>query len=270
VDTLGSSHVKLKVEDEAAVIWGFWAMRHALCLLGLVLFLSGTAKAQTSSINPLLVAVPYSISSSGAVTTAAAPASETLASTALVSAPLNTASFLPVATTANSSTPEATPADPQYVQGVFVNYNWQAYVGYTYFHFDADHGISRSQNGVNFSISYFFNNWFGVEGEFVATHDNPNNQSSWFVFGGGGPRFRWLAPKGIEVFAHGLVGYSHLTPQTPFGKQEAFAYELGGGADFPTPFRRLAIRVGADMVGTRYYNNNQFNPKAYAGIVFKF
>jgi hypothetical protein len=245
-------------------------MRQAFSLLGLVLFLTGTAKAQISSTNPLLAAVPYSMSSSGAVTTAPTPGSSVLASTPLVSTTLTSTPLAPAATTANSSTSEATPADPQYVQGVFVNYKWQAYVGYTYFHFDATHGISRSQNGVNFSIAYFFNNWFGVEGEMMATHDSPNNQSSWFVFGGGGPRFRWLAPKGIEVFAHGLVGYSHLTPQTPFGKQEAFAYELGGGADFPTPFRRLALRVGADMVGSRYYNGNQFNPRAYGGIVFKF
>jgi hypothetical protein len=262
------------VEDEATFIWGFWAMRQALSLLGLVLFLTATAQAQINSTNPLLVAVPYSMSSSGAVTAAPTPAPMAVTSAALVSTgfaastPSNSP-FSP-ATTANSSTSEATPADPQYVQGVFVNYAWQAYVGYTYFHFDAAHGISRSLNGFNFGISYFFNNWFGVEGEMMATHDSPNNQSSWFVFGGGGPRFRWLGPKGIEVFAHGLVGYSHLTPQTAFGKQEALAYMVGGGADFDTPFRRLALRVGADMVGSRYYHDNQFNPRAYAGIVFKF
>ena len=248
-------------------------MRQALCLLGL-LFLTGTAQAQINSTNPLLVAVPYSMSSSGVVTPAPTSApmavtSAALVSTGLVSTTPSNTPFLPAS--ANSSTSEATPADPQYVQGVFVNYAWQAYVGYTYFHFDAAHGISRSQNGFNFGIAYFFNNWFGVEGEMMATHDSPNNnQSSWFIFGGGGPRFRWLGPKGIEIFAHGLVGYSHLTPQTAFGSQQALAYMVGGGADFDTPFRRLALRVGADLVGSRYYHDNQFNPRAYAGVVFKF
>jgi hypothetical protein len=156
------------------------------------------------------------------------------------------------------------------VQGVFVNYNWQAYVGYTYTHFSAKGGISRNQNGFNLSIVRYFNSWFGIEGEMFATHDSPNNQSSWFLFGGGGPRFRWQARRGIEVFAHGLVGYSHLTPQTAFGKQEAFGYELGGGADFPTPWRRVGLRAGADMIGTRYFGDNQFNPKVYGGVFFKF
>ena len=139
-----------------------------------------------------------------------------------------------------SSSPAPAPVpDPQYVQGVFVNYNWQAYIGYTFTHFSAQGGISRNQNGFNWGIVRYFNSWFGIEGEMFAMHDSPNNQSSWFLFGGGGPRFRWEARRGIEVFAHALVGYSHLTPETAFGTQEAFGYELGGGADFPTPWRRV-------------------------------
>ncbi|MGH9746768.1 MAG: hypothetical protein ACRD59_11740 [Candidatus Acidiferrales bacterium] len=160
--------------------------------------------------------------------------------------------------------------DPQYVQGVFVNYNWQVYLGYTFDHFSGPQGISRNQNGFNYSLVYYFNSWFGLDGEMMATHDSPNGQSSWFLFGAGGPRFRWAAPKGIEVWAHALVGYSHLTPQTAFGNQGSFGYEVGGGADFPTPWRRLALRAGADMVGTTYFNDNQFTPKAFGGVVFKF
>jgi hypothetical protein len=28
--------------------------------------------------------------------------------------------------------------------------------------------------------------------------------------------------------------------------------------------------VGADMVGSRYFNDNQYSPKAFAGVVYKF
>jgi len=235
-------------------------MRHVLVLFGLVFCLTCIASAQTVQANPLLLAAPFTLSPSGVVS-ASSMSSVSGDSLNSASPPGGTLSSTP----ALNSSPE-----PQYVQGVFVTYSWQAYLGYDFFHFSAKHGISRNMNGFNWSISYFFKDWFGIEGEMIATHDNPNNQSSWFTFGGGGPRFRWQGPRGIEVFAHGLVGYSHLTPQTPFGRQEAFAYVVGGGVDFPTPFRRLSLRAGADMLGSRYYHDNQFNPNAYGGIVFKF
>ena len=247
-------------------------MRHVLYLLGVVLFITGSSSAQTNSTNPLLLAAPFSMAASGAVSAASTPSSSFSTADSLSPAPVSTSSATLAPnpfSTATMATPNPTP-DPQYVQGVFTNYSWQAYFGYAFFHFSGPHGISRNMNGFNYGIVYYFNNWFGIEGEMMANHDSPNGQSSWFLFGGGGPRFRWLAPKGIEVFAHAVVGYSHLTPQTPYGKQQAFAYVLGGGADFNTPFRRLALRVGADMVGTRYFNDNQFNPRAYGGIVFKF
>ena len=248
---------------------GVWAMRHVLFLLGFVLFVTGSSYAQSSPANPLLLAAPFTISSTGDVSAVSASPS----STALSLSPAPNASGSGESFAANpfSSSPAPAPVpDPQYVQGVFVNYNWQAYIGYTFTHFSAQGGISRNQNGFNWGIVRYFNSWFGIEGEMFATHDSPNNQSSWFLFGGGGPRFRWEARRGIEVFAHALVGYSHLTPQTAFGDQEAFGYELGGGADFPTPLRRIDLRAGADMIGTRYFGNNQFNPKVYGGVVFKF
>src|ERR1700751_489560 len=69
VDMPGRSHVKLWKHD-ALVILGVWAMRHVLCLLGLVLFVTGASSAQSSSTNPLLLAAPFSLSSSGAVSAA--------------------------------------------------------------------------------------------------------------------------------------------------------------------------------------------------------
>jgi hypothetical protein len=251
------------------VLSGGWAMRHVLFLSGLVLFVTGASKAQGSATNPLLLAAPFAISSTGDVAAASTSTSSAALSLSPVSIGPSSGDSVAANPFASAPTPTAAP-DPQYVQGVFVNYDWRAYLGYTYTHFSAQGGISRNQNGFNWGIVRYFNSWFGIEGEMFATHDSPNNQSSWFLFGGGGPRFRWQARKGIEVFAHALVGYSHLTPQTAFGTQEAFGYELGGGAEFPTPWRRIGLRAGADMIGTRYFGNNQFNPKIYGGVVFKF
>jgi hypothetical protein len=48
------------------------------------------------------------------------------------------------------------------------------------------------------------------------------------------------------------------------------AYELGGGVDINSRNSRWAYRIGADAVGSRYFNTYQFSPKVSAGIVYKF
>jgi opacity protein-like surface antigen len=160
-------------------------------------------------------------------------------------------------------------APPQDVTSVFENYAWQLYGGYTFQRFFELPGITENMNGFNYSIVYYWKDWLGFDGEFAATHATQDNVSSWFLFGGGGPRFRWSARKGIEIWAHALAGYSHFTPQTPAGVQHAFAYELGGGVDLP--FKdRWAVRLGADAMCTHYFNTNQFSPKVSAGLVFRF
>ena len=199
-----------------SVIWGFGRCDMFYFSWDWCSYVTGASYAQSSAANPLLLAAPFTISSTGDVSAVSASPS----STALSLSPAANASGSGESFAANpfSSSPAPAPVpDPQYVQGVFVNYNWQAYIGYTFTHFSAQGGISRNQNGFNWGIVRYFNSWFGIEGEMFATHDSPNNQSSWFLFGGGGPRFRWEARRGIEVFAHALVGYSHLTPQTAFG-----------------------------------------------------
>jgi hypothetical protein len=123
---------------------------------------------------------------------------------------------------------------------------------------------------VNWSIAYYWKDWLGFEGEMAATKGTQFGQNSWFLFGGGGPRFRWSGPRGLELWGHVLVGGSHFTPQTSFGKQEAFAYEAGGGVDAHSPWPRLGFRVGADMVGSHYFSTYQYSPKIFAGVVFKF
>ena len=164
----------------------------------------------------------------------------------------------------------AAPADPQYVQGVHVIYNWQAYFGYTFFRFYEVPGTQQDTNGFNYSMVYYWKDWLGADGEFAATHDSFNAFDGWFLFGGGGPRFRWAGPRGLELWGHVLFGYAHLTPQTSFGKQGAFAYEAGGGADITILRSRWALRLGADMVGSHFFNTYQYSPKVFAGIVFKF
>jgi len=174
-------------------------------------------------------------------------------------------------TPAPNASPARPAADPpQGVQGVFVNYSWQAYFGYTFVRFYEVPGMQQDTNGFNYSMVYFLKDWFGLDGEFAATHTSQNAFNGWLLFGGGGPRFRWSGPRGLELWGHVLFGYSHFTPQTSYGGQGAFAYTAGGGADINIRHTRWALRLGADMVATNYFNTYQYSPKAFGGVVYKF
>lgn len=243
-------------------------MRYVVILLGLVLLLSANAGAQSAASNsPLLPSSYFAVP----VTSDAPVNLPAVSLTPFNLAPSNPALANVAPGTLAPSTPlSLMPApEPQYVTSVFETYSWQAYVGYSFLRFYELPHITQNMNGFNYSMVYYFKNWFGLDGEFAGTHATQSDFSSWFLFGGGGPRFRWSARRGIEVWAHTLIGYSHFTPQTAAGNQHALAYELGGGVDLP--FKpRWAFRIEADAMGTRYFSTYQFSPKASVGLVFRF
>jgi hypothetical protein len=242
-------------------------MRYFAFLSGLVFLLSINTGAQTTAFNSVLLPSSYF---AVPATTDAPTNAPVIALTPFSSAPANTPpGVLPSSTPLSLSLLPAPPAPPQDVTSVFENYAWQLYGGYTFLRFYELPGLTPNMNGFNYSVVYYWKDWFGFDGEFAATHATQTDVSSWFLFGGGGPRFRWSAKKGVELWAHALVGYSHFTPQTPAGNQHAFAYELGGGVDLP--FKpRWALRLGADAMCTSYFNTHQFSPTAHAGVVFRF
>lgn len=167
--------------------------------------------------------------------------------------------------------PGAMPASPQTsAVPIYETYAWQLAANYTFFHFNEGGGFSPNSNGVIFTGNYYFRDWLAGEGEIMGTWGSQAGFTSHFVFAGGGPRFRWSLPRNLELFGHGLVGGAHFTPQTSLGSRNAFGYVLGGGVDVNAHHRRFAYRVGADMVGTRFFSSNQFSPRVYAGFVFKF
>ncbi len=256
-------------------------MRYFLVLVGMVMLATLSGAAQTMPGNSLLAALPFTSPFATPAGQPAPPLSPTLPASMPASlfvsmpAPVSADATSPIASSpasASLSAPPAASPEPQFVQGVHQQYSWQAYVGYTFFRFyESSHPtIRENQNGVNWSIVYYWKDWLGIDGEMAATYGTQGNQSSWFLFGGGGPRFRWAGPRGLELWGHALFGGSHFTPQTPFGKQEAFAYEVGGGVDINSHLQRLGLRVGADMVASRFFSTYQYSPKVFAGVVFKF
>lgn len=179
------------------------------------------------------------------------------------------ANFGPVASAESSSSEAAEP--PQGVYGVRPVFNFEAYAGYTWFRFYEVPGTEVNMNGLNFGIQYYLKPWIGADGEFVLTLGNQYPYQARFLLGLGGVRVR-VAPlrRNIFVWAHALAGGTHFTPQTAYGKQGAFAYEVGLGADVNLYHARYAIRAGADMIGTTYFGTYQLSPKISAGLVYRF
>ncbi len=246
-------------------------MRQSAFLLGVVLFFAGTASAQAT-----LDSTP-AVDSSAASSVATAqdtdrPQADTPQLFALLANPLSVAPLAPAAEP--NAAPSQGPA-PQTqaggVQSVFPQYSWQAYVGYTYLRFYEGGPFTKNTNGLNFSgVYYIHTGHFGIDGEGVGTFGSQANQTLKFWTGMGGGRYRFAAPRGMEIWVHGLVGGAKFVPQTNLGGQTGLAYELGAGVDIGAFNHRLAFRFAGDMLGTRFFSTGQYNPKVSAGIVFKY
>jgi len=157
---------------------------------------------------------------------------------------------------------------PVGVYGVFPSYKYQVYVGYTFLRFYVIPGVENNTNGLDFSIAYYFRDAIAVDGEMAVSVGTYTEQNSEFFLGMGGLRYRH--PMGrATVWIHGLAGDAHFSPQTAFGGENGFGYELGGGVDVSPRRLRLSWRLQADMVGTRLYGTYQYSPKISFGFVYK-
>lgn len=157
------------------------------------------------------------------------------------------------------------------VVGVFQNYNFQLYVGYTFLRFYKFPSHQVNTNGLDIDMTYYpEGRRFGAEGDLTTTFGGDLHETAKFAAGLGGGRFRTGLGRGVEVWGHGLLGVSHYLPQTAFGGQTSLGYEVGGGVDINAHHTRLAYRFEADMMGTRFFSTYQYSPKFTGGIVFKF
>ena len=183
---------------------------------------------------------------------------------------LDSSSPQPVSFHMPASAPLPAPRPQNGPIGVYEQLPFQAYLGYTFMRFyEAPHMI-KTLNGFDSSVSYYFTNRFGADGELFGAFGSQGGSAARLAFGGGGLRARWAVPRGLELWAHGLAGRTHFVPQTAFGPQGAFAYEIGIGVDATGHRQRLAYRLQVDMVGSKFFGTYQLSPKASIGIVYKF
>jgi hypothetical protein len=227
-------------------------MKYISVLLGSLLFVALNAGAQANFGDSVTLAAPEFMTYAVTPATPAAPASPVANSPAIFAAPA-----LPAAM-------------PQEVQGVFNKYSWDLYAGYTFFRFYEVPGIISNMNGGNVSAVYWYRDWLGADAELMATYGSQPGQNSWLVFGGLGPRLRYVGPKGIDIWAHALIGGIFIDPQTPYGGTSAFAGLVGAGVDLNGHHRHMALRVAIDGIASHFFDTYQISPKASVGIVYKF
>jgi hypothetical protein len=246
-------------------------MRQLAFLLGVAVFFAGAAGAQSKFDNTS--AADPSVASDGAVSDARAPqlfATAADPSGATADASSSAAPSAPSPSAAGSALPQDTSKLPG-VQSVFAQYNWQAYLGYTFLHFNVAPSYSKNTNGFNLAIEYYpHTGAFGVDAESIVTFASVEGQLGRLWTGMGGGRYRFAGPRGLEIWGHGLLGGAKFVPQTPFGSQTGFAYDLGAGVDVAGFNHRLGFRFAGDMVGTRFFGTGQYSPEVSAGIVFKY
>jgi hypothetical protein len=234
-------------------------MRNFARTLGIVLLFAAGAGAQSNQATSPSSTSTFLPLSEYALNAPAASASSAPATSAVPSA----AEALPAA-------PSAAPAPPPDVYSVYQNYSFEIYGGYIFTRFHELPNVTQNQNGFNLGAVYYYHSAFvGADGELDALFGSALGYKSRLAFAGGGPRLRWSGPRGVEVWGHALVGGAHLTPRTAFGPEAAFGYELGGGVDI-NAHRRLAYRVEADMLGTRFFSTFQYSPKISVGIAYRF
>lgn len=249
-------------------------MRYISALVGVILLAALSAAAQQNvsaltSVSPnpdATITAPASVAQNPPLFALASPNLDaTVTPTPLAQNNFMSSVFANPATMSSSPAPE-----PQEIQGVFENYSWQAHVGYTFVRFYELPNVAENQNGVNGGVTWFYKDWLGVDVEALGVHGTLGGASSWTVFVGVGPRLRLWAGRNLEVFGHTLIGGAAFWPDTPYGSQGAFGYELGGGVDLRPHHSKFALRLEGDLLGTRFFQTNQWSPKVSAGIVYKF
>ena len=155
--------------------------------------------------------------------------------------------------------------------------SWQLGLGFQYQHYKVL-GQSFHDLGYNADLTYYLNNWFGVEGTaamgFGHTGTKPINFDAKSLFVGGGPHVAFSNKSRFEPWVHVLAGMEHFRfTQTSkvlgLGSNTALGFMAGGGVDYRFG-GRATWRIQADYIGSHFQSNTQSNYSVGTGIVFNF
>jgi hypothetical protein len=164
---------------------------------------------------------------------------------------------------------EAAAPEPQIYSRGGENGRWQLGLGFTYLKFRSP-AIDAGMEGLNTSLTYFSNDWLGIEGNITAAFGRKIFVDDRTKYAGimGGPKIvmrerRW------EPWAHVLFGMAHVNPQLAGVGKNGVAIQVGGGADYRA-WQPVSLRVEGDWVRTQLYSQSQNNFQIVTGFVFHF
>lgn len=173
---------------------------------------------------------------------------------------------------ASPPAPDASPSpapDPKFIYGGRDDFRWQLAIGADWIRFRSSI-FNASAVGINSSVTYFTNEWFGIEGN-VSTGFAPQifiREHVKLVVYGAGPKIAWREKK-WEPWLHAIFGGSHEQPQTAGNSKNSYVIEVGGGADYRfNP--RFSGRLEADWAHTGFFSQSQNNFQLMGGVVFHF
>jgi len=158
--------------------------------------------------------------------------------------------------------------DPNFAYGSRDDFRWQLALGVSVLRFRSSIYYATGV-GTNTAVTYFTNEWLGVEGNITTGFAIPINANEHlnYVSYGAGPKIAWRSRK-WEPWMHTIFGGAHILPQTGAG-QSGFGLQMGGGADYRI-LPHLSARVGVDWVRTHLFGEWQNSGQANADIVLHF
>jgi hypothetical protein len=168
-----------------------------------------------------------------------------------------------------SADPAVPSPKPRFVYGGRDDYRWQLGLSLTWVRFNSS-AFDANAIGIKTSVSYFLNEWLGVEGNVTAAFSPTTigTDHAKVVIYGGGPKVAWRQ-KRWEPWLHGIFGGAHLQPQTAGGSRSSYAIEAGGGADYRwNP--HLSFRAEGNYLRTGFFSQSQNNFQISGGAVLHF
>jgi hypothetical protein len=165
--------------------------------------------------------------------------------------------------------PASPPPQPKFLYGGRDDYRWELSLAATWLRFRSS-VFNASAVGINTSVVYFTNDWFGIEGNITAAFAPTILLNEHVKIGtyGAGPKIAWRR-KQWEPWVHGIFGGAHEQPQITGSSRNSYVIKAGGGADYRwNP--RISFRLEADYVRTGFFKQSQNDFQLAGGIVFHF
>lgn len=165
--------------------------------------------------------------------------------------------------------PAAPSPHPRFVYGGRDDYRWQLGLALAWFRFGSS-VFSSNEFGVKTTVSYFLNEWLGVEGSVTGAFGGAvgGGHDAKIAVYGGGPKIAWRQRR-WEPWLHAIFGGAHEGPQTAVTGRNSSSLQGGGGADYRwNP--HLSFRMEGDYVRTGFFHQTQSDFQFAGGVVIHF